>query len=184
MWRGLILTLALALAACGGDRKEGGVCRPLAQTAAQALAEIEATAAADDGVGQFHAEPPFIEVWSAVAGGQANGGSAGAWRMDRMRDGSVVTWRPPLSPLPGGDDAGAAPEDEGLRRAVVARLAEAPLLRGLRLDLRVTRAVVHVDGTVSNAVLGAEAVRVALETPGVRAVVSRLHWPAAAAPPP
>jgi hypothetical protein len=182
--RGLILMAGMALAACDGDRNEGNICRPLALTAAQALAEVEATAAADDGRTLFRAEPPFMEVWSAVAGGQANAGSAGEWRMDRMRDGSVLTWRPSLPPLSGSGGAGTTPEDEELRRSVQARLAEHPLLRDLRLELRATRGVIHLEGTVTNAVLGAETVRVALGTPGVRAVVSRLHWPASATPPP
>lgn len=183
--RGLILMVGMVLAACGGDRHEGSLCRPLALTAAQALAEVEATAAAaaDDGSPLFRAEPPFMEVWSAVAGGQANAGSAGEWRMDRMRDGSVLTWRPALPPLSGSGGAGTPPEDEELRRAVQTRLAERPPLRELHLEVRATRGVIHVDGTVTNAVLGAETVRVALATPGVRAVVSRLHWPASATPP-
>lgn len=175
--------VGLALAACDGDRNEGIMCRSLALTAAQALAEVEATAAADDGPALFRAEPPFIEVWSAVAGGQANAGSAGEWRMDRMRDGSVLTWRTALPPLTGAGGADTAAEDEELRRSVVARLGAHPLLRDLRLELRATRGVIHLEGTVTNAVLGAETVRVALATPGVRAVVARLHWQASATPP-
>jgi hypothetical protein len=201
--RVLLLTVGMALAACGGERREGMICLPLA--AARALAGIEAEAAAASTPSQFRAEPPFIEVWSAVAGGQANAGSAGEWRMDRMRDGSVLTWRasaPPPIPRtgsPGGPGgaggtvgaggAGGADttsEDEELRHAVLSRIAEHPLLKDLRPDLRATAqgGVVYLEGTVTNAVLGAEAVRLALATPGVRAVVSRLHWSASGAPSP
>jgi osmotically-inducible protein OsmY len=172
MTRELILMMGIALAACDGNRREGMICL--------SLSKVEAEAAAATAPTLFQAEPPFVEVWSAVAGGQANAGSAGEWRMDRLRDGSVRTWRATV-PLSEGD---GAPEDGALRRAVLTRLAEQPLLRDLRLEVRATNGMVHLEGTVTNAVIGAEAVRVALATPGVRVVVSRLYWPAATAPPP
>lgn len=106
----------------------------------------------------------------AVAYGGMPSASAAGVSFERTVTGAVRV-RPPARVVERRDDA-------AVEAAVRARFAVDPVLASAALDVDVDGGVVRLAGVVGDPVEVGRAVRIALDTGGVREVESRLAWPA------
>jgi len=104
-------------------------------------------------------------------GGSAGGSPGTASPGTTSSPGANVTLSPTASP--GGGD-GQDVTDRSIRASILARMAQSPVLTGIRIKVGVAHRVVVLSGTVKKDEQKTEAEQIAVTEPGIKKVVSYL----------
>ncbi len=109
--------------------------------------------------------------WATFASGSERSKDHGEYRLERDDDGGIASFRR-TQRVSTRDDV----SDADLSRAVEQKLGIEDDLRDLRIDVSADEGVVRLRGDVKSADQAGEAVRHALDVPGVDRVVSHLRF--------
>lgn len=113
----------------------------------------------------------WADAWASVSEQGAPSAETGEWVIER--DGDAIRAYRRTEPVSGGGALGEI-DDAAVEGRVYARLLADSALRGL--GAKAEDGVVTLTGDVDSSRVAARAVRVALATPGVNEVLSRLSW--------
>jgi osmotically-inducible protein OsmY len=113
------------------------------------------------------------DEWVTFAGGRDRTVEKGDYVIERDNDGSISAWRK-VKQVSG--EAYGELKDAALVTQVKAKLAADEDTRALDINVDAEDHTVRLRGTVRSAAEAAEAVRIALSTPGTEKVVSHLKW--------
>ena len=115
----------------------------------------------------------WADDWSAFAAGTERTVDKGDYTIERAKDGTISAWRKTKQV---SGNAFAELKDATLVTQVKAKLAADDDTRAHAINGDVEDHTVHLRGTVKSTKEAAEAVRIALNTPGADRVVSHLTW--------
>jgi hypothetical protein len=111
--------------------------------------------------------------WASFADGTDRTVDKGDYTIERAKDGTIVAWRKTQQVA---GNAFAELKDAALVTQVKAKLAADEDTRAHAINVDAEDHTVHLRGKVKSAKEAAEAVRIALGTPGSDKVVSHLTW--------
>lgn len=111
--------------------------------------------------------------WTAFADGTERTVDKGDYTIERAKDGTISAWRKTKQV---SGNAFAELKDAALVTQVKAKLAADDDTRAHAINVDAEDHTVHLRGTVKSTKEAAEAVRIALNTPGADKVISHLTW--------
>jgi osmotically-inducible protein OsmY len=115
----------------------------------------------------------FASAWESVTDAAGKTADAGEWTLAKTKKGGVRAYRATQRVA---GNAGEHLSDEAIEANIASRLVADPDTKGLKIDVDVNDGDVTLNGDVDSTREAREAMRIALDTPGVDQVTSNLHW--------